>query len=183
MRRVAASISRWTAQRRMPCARATVAVAVAVTVVALATGCASATLDVHVPVPVPVTNVKLVVEDETHDGVSPDRLRSFKRTVTNELERSGIEVLAPSSSLPAARVVGRIERFDPGIRALRFISRYGFGTGVLESTWLVEDPYSNAVARCRIEGSVSMGTFGGDFDDVQEETGKALARFLRGDIR
>ncbi|MEW6267763.1 MAG: hypothetical protein AB1689_00530 [Thermodesulfobacteriota bacterium] len=151
--------------------------------VVLTTGCATASLDVLVPVPVPIDNVKLVIEDETRGDVSPDQMRNLKRTLTAELEQSGIEVLAPSSTVPAARVVGRIESFDPGLRALRFISRYGFGTGVLDSSWLVEDPYSNAVARCRIEGSISMGTFGGDFQDVQEETGKALARFLRGDIR
>jgi len=151
--------------------------------VALLTGCASASLDVLIPVPVPVDSVKLVIEDETQGDVTPDQMRIFKRTLVGELQDSGIEVLAPSSTVPAARVVGRIERFDPGLRALRFVSRYGFGTGVLDSLWIVEAPNSSALARCRIEGSVSMGTFGGSFDDVQEETGKALARFLRGDIR
>ena len=71
----------------------------------------------------------------------------------------------------------------PGLRALRFVSRYGFGTGGLETVWDVKDARSTTLARCRIDGSVSMGTFGGSFEDVEEETGKALARFLRGDIR
>jgi hypothetical protein len=151
--------------------------------VVLLTGCATASLDVLVPVPVPIDNVKLVIENATRGDLSPDQMRSLKRTVTAALEDAGIEVLAPSATTPVARVVGRIERYDPGLRAMRFISRYGFGTGVLDSTWLVEDPYSNAVARCRIEGSISMGTFGGSFQEVQEESGKALARFLKGDIR
>ena len=35
------------------------------------------------------------------------------------------------------RVVGNIVRYDPGLRALRFVSRYGFGTGALQSMWNV----------------------------------------------
>lgn len=145
-------------------------------------GCASATLDVVSPVPVALDRVSLTVIDDTGGDMSPDQLRAFKRTVTHALLAAGIDVL-PSPKPGAARVIGSVERWDPGIRALRFVSRYGFGTGGLESVWDVRGTRSDTLARCRIEGSVSTGTFGGSFDDVQEETGEALARFLRGGIR
>jgi hypothetical protein len=110
-------------------------------------------------------------------------MRSFKRTVTRALLASGIEVLPSPSRSGTARVVGSVVRYDPGIRALRFVSRYGLGTGGLETVWDVKAGRDGTLARCHIEGAVSMGTFGGSFDDVQDETGKALARFLRGGIR
>jgi len=146
-------------------------------------GCASATLDVLSPVPVPVAAVKLAIRDDTGGDMTLDQLRALKRTLTHELEDAGIVVVPPSSSATGVRVLGSVTSYDPGLRPMRFISRYGFGTGSLDSTWLVADPHSSVLARCRIEGSVSTGTFGGSFDDVLDDTGKALARFLKGDIR
>lgn len=146
-------------------------------------GCASATLDVVSPVPVPVEQVSVALLDDTGGDLSPDQMRAFKRTVTRALLGSGIEVLPSPSKGGAPRVVGSVTRYDPGFRALRFVSRYGFGTGALETVWDVKDARGGTLARCRIEGSVSMGTFGGSFADVEQETGKALARFLKGDIR
>lgn len=146
-------------------------------------GCASASLDVLSPVPIPITAVKLAVRDDTGGDMSSDDLKALKRTLTDELEDAGIAVVGPSSPSTDIRVLGNVTRYEPGLRPLRFVSRYGFGTGTLASTWLVLDPQSSTIARCRIEGSVSMGTFGGSFQDVQEDAGKALARFLKGEIR
>lgn len=163
-----------------PLPRLLVLLVLAGTTVAL--GCASATLDVVSPVPVPVERVSIVVIDDTGGDMTPEQLRGFKRTMTRALLGAGIEVL-PSPKQNAARLVGSVLRWDPGFRALRFIQRYGFGTGGLETTWDVKDARSDTLASCRIEGSVSTGTFGGSFDDVQEEAGDALVRFLKGDIR
>jgi hypothetical protein len=149
---------------------------------ALATGCASATLDVVRPVPVALDTVTLTIRDESPDDMTPDQMRSLQRAVTRQLLDAGIEVL-PSERRGVVRVVGSVQRYDPGIRALRFISRWGLGTAALNTEWEVEDRRSDSLARCEIEGSVSMGTFGGSFDDVQRETGNALARCLRGELR
>ena len=149
---------------------------------ALAAGCAAANLDVTSPVPLPLDRVSLTIRDATGGDMSEDDVRAFKRTVTRALIAAGIEVL-PSPKKHSARVVGTIEQWDPGIRALRMVSRYGFGTGGLDTTWDVQDGFGSTLATCRIDGSVSTGTFGGSFQDVQDEAGAALARFLRGDIR
>lgn len=145
-------------------------------------GCAVANLDVTSPVPLPLDRVSITLRDATGGDMSDDELRGFRRTVTRALLAAGIEVL-PSPKKHTARVVGTIERWDPGIRALRMVSRYGFGTGGLDTVWEVQDGFGGSLASCRIDGSVSTGTFGGSFDDVQQEAGEALARFLRGDIR
>lgn len=154
-----------------------------VAAVAPVLGCASATLDVVSPVPVPPRVVALAISDHTYGDMDGEQLRGLKRTVTRELLDAGIDVVPSTSKPGAVRVVGSILRYDPGIRALRFVTRYGLGTGVLESEWDVVDGRSSTLARCRIEGSVSMGTFGGSFEDVEVETGKALARCLKGDLQ
>ena len=148
----------------------------------LAVGCAAANLDVTSPVPLPLDRVSLTVRDATGGDMSEDELRGFRRIVTRALLAAGIEVL-PSPKKHTARVVGTVERWDPGIRALRMVSRYGFGTGGLDTVWDVRDGASGSLASCRIDGSVSTGTFGGSFEDVQQEAGEALVRFLRGGIR
>ncbi len=149
---------------------------------ALVAGCAAANLDVTSPVPLPLDRVALVIRDGSGGDMSPDEMRDFKRTVTRALLAAGIEVL-PSPKKHSARVVGTVETWDPGIRALRMVSRYGFGTGGLDTVWDVQDAFGSSMATCRIDGSVSTGTFGGSFADVQQEAGEALARFLRGGIR
>ena len=145
-------------------------------------GCAAANLDVTSPVPLPIDRVSITLRDATGGDVSEDDLRGFKRIVTRALLAAGIEVV-PSPKKHTARVIGTIEQWDPGIRALRAVSRWGFGTGGLDTTWEVQDGFGSSLATCRIDGSVSTGTFGGSFEDVQQEAGQALVRFLRGDIR
>ena len=152
-----------------------------VAAIALA-GCAAANLDVTSPVPLPLDRVSITLRDATGGDLSEDDLRGFKRTVTRALLAAGIEVV-PSPKKHTARVIGTIEQWDPGIRALRMVSRWGFGTGGLDTTWEVQDGFGSSLATCRIDGSVSTGTFGGSFEDVQQEAGQALVRFLRGDIR
>jgi hypothetical protein len=150
---------------------------------ALASGCAAATLDVVRPVPAPLEAVTLVLHDDSGDGITPEQMRDLKRIVTHELLQADIEVLPADSRRVSVRVVGSVQRFDPGNRALRFVSHYGFGTGSLDTEWDVQNRHSDSLAQCRIEGSISMGTFGGSFVDVEEETGRALARCLKGELR
>lgn len=149
----------------------------------LAAGCATATLDVVRPVPTRLDAVAIALHDDSSDGVTPDEMRELQRIVTRQLIAASIDVLPWESRLDVVRVEGSIQRYDPGIRALRFVSHYGFGTASLVTEWDVESRRSDSVARCRIEGSVSMGTFGGSFRDVETETGKALARCLKGELQ
>jgi hypothetical protein len=146
-----------------------------------ATGCASATLDVLQPVPFAPRTIVLTLEDETDRGISDADLWSFRSALVRRLRDAGIAVVPPRRS-EATQVVGQIVTYAPGNRAFRFFVGFGAGTGELISTWQVRDATGDEVAACRIEGSVSLGTFGGSVEDVYDEMGRSLVRFLRGAI-
>lgn len=148
----------------------------------LVTGCAGATLDVHRPVPMGVPAVALAIRDETGYPLPAEEMTRFRSAVVGELEGSGIDVVE-TTGRGAMQVVGTIESYDDGNRLVRYLTPYGPGTGILVTHWLVQDERSRSVARCTIEGSVSTGAFGGSWQEVLEETGRALARFLKGDIQ
>lgn len=152
-----------------------------VAVAGAASACASAVLDVSSPVVFPVRTARLEIRDETRGDISAAQLRHLEEMLAGELRDSGIAVVEPRAG-EVTDVVGTLESFDPGIRALRFVTHYGFGTGRMQSRWEVTDPRSEFPATCSIDGSISLGTFGGSFDDVEREVGRALARFLKGKI-
>lgn len=147
-----------------------------------ASGCASVTLDVLQPVPVAVSAVTIELRDATRGDMSTEDVASFEDTIASQLESSGI-VVRTAAMPDVSPLVGKVSAYDPGNRPLRFLAGYGLGTGSLVSTWEVRDRYGSTTARCRISGDVSLGVFGGSFEDVEEETGNALARFLKGGIQ
>jgi hypothetical protein len=146
-----------------------------------ASACASATLDVTSPVTYEIRMATVAINDATRGDMSPAQAQKLEDAIAGELRRSSISVVEPTTP-HATSVVGKVVRYRPGIRALRFVAGYGFGTGALDTRWQVIDERSQTPAACRIEGSVSLGTFGGSFDEVQRDIGRALARFLRGEI-
>jgi hypothetical protein len=149
---------------------------------ALAAGCAGATLDVHRPVPMGIPAVSVDVRDQTGNPISPEEMTSIRSIIVGELEGSGIRVVERAGP-GAAHVLGTIESYDDGNRLVRYLTPYGPGTGIVVTRWLVQDARRRSIARCTIEGSVSTGAFGGSWQEVLEETGRALARFLKGDIQ
>jgi hypothetical protein len=143
--------------------------------------CASVNLDVLRPVAVPVRSVSLDLRDDSRGEISPADLAQLASVVSEQLSDAGIEVVDPPRR-DIAHVEGRVLRYDPGLRALRYVS-IGFGTGSVSTSWRMTAARSTEVAACRIDGSVSAGTFGGSIRDVEQEIGQALARFLQGGIR
>ncbi|HZR80809.1 MAG TPA: hypothetical protein VFD92_06910 [Candidatus Binatia bacterium] len=164
--------------------------------VAATGGCASVALDVRQPVPVAIRRVTLAIRDETRGDMSDEQLSDFESVIASELRAAGIDVAdasgappgdasearAPGARVRTTAVVGKVLRYDPGNRLIRYVTGYGFGTGSLKSAWEARDPVTGEPARCVIEGSVSLGTFGGSIAEVEQQTGEALARFLRGGI-
>jgi hypothetical protein len=153
-----------------------------VVALALASGCATATLDVHRPIPIALPAVAVALRDGTRGKMSPEEMKEFRAIVVRELQRAGIEVVTKVTP-ETTRVLGTVTEYDSGIRIVRYLTSYGPGTGNVVTKWAVAEPRTHDVGRCTIEGSISMGTFGGSFEDVLEETGRALARFLQGDIQ
>ena len=65
-------------------------------------------------------------------------------------------------------------------RFRRWFFGFGSGKGKLQSSWSVVDDAGDQIGACRIDGSVSMGMFGGHFDRVLEQVGDRLGEFLKG---
>ncbi|MBM4265884.1 MAG: DUF4410 domain-containing protein [Deltaproteobacteria bacterium] len=149
---------------------------------AAASGCAAAELDVTRPVPIPLHAVTLTLHDRSRGEMSPEDQEALREIFVEQLEAARIRVL-PASAPGAANVEGAVLEFDGGMRPLRFLTGYGLGTGSFVTAWRVRTATSDDIARCRIEGSVSTGTFGGSYHAVLEDAGRALARFLHGEIR
>ena len=84
------------------------------------------------------------------------------------------------SSAEADLVEGTITKFSPGNQFLRYLLP-GLGRGSFESTWHVRNASGEKTGECEIKGSITMGVFGGDFDEVLKHVGEELARCLRGD--
>lgn len=147
----------------------------------LLAGCAAAALDVHRPVPVAVPVVTVALRDATRGSMSTEELVAFRSIVVQELGSAGIQVVG-SKERGAARVLGTVTRYDDGNRLVRYLTSFGPGTGIVVSRWAVVDDFNQDVARCTVEGTISMGSFGGSFDEVLEETGRAVARFLKGRV-
>lgn len=147
-----------------------------------ASGCAAAELDVIRPVPIPIRAITLTLHDRSRGEMSPDDQAALREILVEQLEAARIAVL-PAPAPGTANLEGAVLEFDGGMRPLRFLTGYGLGTGGIVTAWRVRTASSDDVAQCRIEGSVSTGTFGGSFHAVLEDAGRALARFLHGEIR
>jgi len=101
------------------------------------------------------------------------RLRS---TVTTSLVDGDVSVVAKGEG--ASALLGDIELYQPGNRALRYFIGFGAGRGRFESNWVVKDPAGTEIGSCRVEGGIVMGVFGGSYDGVLEKVGDRLAEFL-----
>lgn len=144
----------------------------------LSAGCAaSANLTVIRPLGTPLQEVSLRIEPG--DQVNDQQQTHVRTVLTNTLTKSGVAV--QSESHGATTLGGKIERYSPGNKTLRwFFGLFGAGHGTLESTWKIVDGAGQEVASCRVDGRIKMGAFGGEFDDVIKKVGERLGEFLSG---
>ncbi len=144
-----------------------------------ASGCAHANLTVLKPLPAPVRMVAIQFNDATGAQLRPDESASYQSILTNHLAEGGIVVAAPNDA-GAATARATFETFDPGSRALRYGIGFGAGTGELNSVWEVMTQTGEVIGACRIDGSISVGVFGGSFDEVLDKSADRLQEFLNG---
>jgi hypothetical protein len=76
-----------------------------------------------------------------------------------------------------------VTKYNRGSRALRYFIGFGAGRGTLDSNWDVVDTKGDVLGACRIRGNITIGIFGGNYDDVLEKSGDRLAEFLSGKAR
>ena len=150
-----------------------------VAILLLSVGCvaASASLTVVRPLGAPVKDVSLRIEPS--DQVN-DAQRSHVHTVlTSAISTTGVAVRPENSG--GSALAGKIERYSPGNKTLRwFFGLFGAGRGSFESTWRVVDSAGQELGSCRVDGSIQMGAFGGNFDGALKKAGERLGEFLSG---
>ena len=140
-------------------------------------GCASASTTIIQPMQSLPKAISLSVDPEPGVSMSEEQKSRLRSILTTALRDGGV-ALVPAGN---AQANGSVERYQPGIRALRYLVGFGAGRGRFESTWRVSDESGETIGQCEIEGGIAMGVFGGSFDSVLEKVGKELAEFLRGE--
>jgi hypothetical protein len=140
----------------------------------LTVACATANVSVVKAPSQPVRRLTLSFAPGPDAQKITDEQQSRLRTVlTSALTSAGINVV--SASEPGVpKLDGVIERYNPGIRALRYFVGFGAGRATFASSWRVMDPSGGVIGECRVTGSVAMGAFGGSYDEVLDKVGAQL---------
>ncbi|MBP6013816.1 MAG: DUF4410 domain-containing protein [Alphaproteobacteria bacterium] len=71
----------------------------------------------------------------------------------------------------------RFIQFDEGSRALRYLVGLGAGKGKMTAEVVFLDAQSKEVAKIHVEGEISMGFFGGDFDMAISQAARQVADY------
>jgi hypothetical protein len=71
----------------------------------------------------------------------------------------------------------RFIQFDEGSRALRYIVGFGAGRGKMTAEVTFVDGQGKEVARINVEGEISAGFFGGDFDMAISQAARQVADY------
>lgn len=140
-------------------------------------GCASAKLNVLKPLASQPGTVSLTLLDKTAKHVSDEDIGNLKAAFSDSLQKSGT-TLVSTEKKDVPTIVGEIQEYDKGSRALRYFISFGAGTGNMKTAWKVVDPTGEEVASCNIDGSISAGVFGGSFYEVHDEVAKAFIKFF-----
>jgi len=140
-------------------------------------GCASAKLNVLSPMASQPNTVTLALLDRTVNQVSGEDIGNMKAAFSDSLQRSGITVVSTERK-DVPKIVGEIQEYDKGSQALRYFIGFGAGTGRMKTSWKVTEPDGEEIGNCNINGSISVGIFGGNFYNVHEKTAEAFVKFF-----
>jgi hypothetical protein len=143
-------------------------------------GCADAVLSDVKPVAVTPTQVSIVIQDKTTDGMAPEELRGLKDMIAASLQRQDIKVVSADNKA-APSLIGSIGVYNPGHHALQVWVEPSAGAGSIESSWELTDEQGATLGNCVIKGSTGWGLFSSDFDVVVQKVGERLAEFLKGE--
>ena len=144
----------------------------------LSFGCASAKLTVIHPLPAPESRVTLSIEESSQ--IHSEQLSGLRTILTTRLKQGGVSVVGGRPP-DVHDLSAELTEYDPGSRALRYWIGLGAGRGSLDTTWTVRDESSEPIGVCQIIGSITMGVFGGNWDDVLVKVGDLLAQCLTGE--
>ncbi|WP_026602770.1 DUF4410 domain-containing protein [Methylomonas sp. 11b] len=142
-------------------------------------GCASANLSVVQAMAAKPASASLILIDNTGSKVSNEDIGNLKSAFSDSLQKAGVKIVSTENKDVAA-IVGQIQQYDKGSKALRYFVGFGAGTGKMKTAWKVSDQTGGEIGSCNIDGSISMGVFGGDFYNVHEKAAEAFSQFFTG---
>ena len=151
--------------------------AIAVVLLAFAvTACASGATTVLVPpTSSPGASYKtLKIESGTDTVEIPADARAHFEKRLNEYLLDGKTKFSPGNDLTLRY---RFIQFDEGSRALRYIIGFGAGKGKMTAEIVFVDSQGTVVAKINVEGEISMGFFGGDFDMAISQAARQVADY------
>lgn len=140
------------------------------------TACASGTVTVLSPPQLEpgATFPTLKIESGTDTVTIPTDARAHFEKRLNEYLFAKTSGFAPGDSLTLRF---RFIQFDEGSRALRYIVGFGAGKGKMTAEVTFHDKDQKEIAKITVEGEISMGFLGGDFDQAISAAAKKVADY------
>jgi Domain of unknown function (DUF4410) len=140
--------------------------------------CASGATTVLAPptVAAPKAYSTLKIESGTDTVTLPPEARAHFEKRLNEYLLTG----KPPTKFAAGSDLTlryRFIQFDEGSRALRYIVGFGAGKGKMTAEIVYLDAQGKEVAKINVEGEISMGFFGGDFDMAISQAARQVADY------
>ena len=138
--------------------------------------CATGTTTVVAPAQVGqgATYPTLKLESATDTVTVPPQARTHFDARLNEYLYAKDSGFTPGDSLI---VRYRFIQFDEGSRALRYLLGFGAGKGTMTVEVIFLDKSQKELAKINVGGEISMGVFGGDFDEAISRAAKEVATY------
>jgi hypothetical protein len=147
--------------------------------VMMLSGCSSAKLSVIKNVSAPPKTVSLKMNDKAGKKMPESNAADFQDILKDRLESEGIRVVPENKDVLA--IVGDVNSYDEGSRALRYIVGFGAGTGRVDSTWQLLHPEGEVLGKCDVEGKISGGFMGGSISNMHKDVAKEVVNFVKGE--
>lgn len=139
-------------------------------------GCAGGATTVVSPVKnTPRVTSKTLSIELADDGIQvPPAVREGFEKRLNEYLFSGNSKFSRGKDLTLRY---RFTHFDEGDRALRYVVGFGAGKGVMTAEVTFFDVGGSKVAQINVDGEITMGFFGGDFDIAVTQAAREVADY------
>jgi hypothetical protein len=139
-------------------------------------GCASGAITVLSPAQIPpgATYPTLKIESATDTVTIPADARAHFEKRLNEYLFAANSGFTPGDALIMRY---RFIQFDEGDRALRYLIGFGAGKGKMTAEVIFLDTTQKELAKITVEGEISMGFLGGDFDMAISTAARKVADY------
>jgi Domain of unknown function (DUF4410) len=136
--------------------------------------CASGTITVLTPVTQQADYKTLKIESGTDTVTLPADARAHFEKRLNEYLYDAKSGFTRGDELTLRY---RFIQFDEGSRVARYVIGFGAGKGKMTAEVVFTDRSGNELAKIHVEGEISMGFLGGDFDQAISAAARKVADY------